>query len=332
MNDPKFIVVIGTSAGGVTALTELVAQFTPEMDAAFFIVMHLSKTAISDYLIHRLQPVSMLPCQVARDAMPIEQGHIYVAPPNEHLLVNEGQIVVGHGPEENSWRPSINVLFRSAAAAYNSHVVGIILTGYLNDGTSGMAAIKRSGGICIVQDPNEAEFADMPLSVLNNIEVDFSLRLAEFGDRLTEILKRNPKKVEVPADVIAESNIAQRMAIGVSHVENLGTHSIYTCPDCGGVLWQVKDDKINRFRCYTGHSYDENELLATQGHKMEGSMWVAVRMMEERKNLYGKIAQDHLKKGHVRIASAYERQALEIEEHIETLREVLISIEKGRLN
>jgi two-component system chemotaxis response regulator CheB len=327
---PKFVVVIGTSAGGVAALSELVGQLNPTMDAAFFIVMHLSNTAISDFLVHRLQPHTNLKCVVATDAIAVQRGHIYLAPPNQHMILIRDQIVVGHGPKENSWRPSIDVLFRSAAAAYNSHTIGIILTGFLNDGTAGMIALKQSGGICIVQDPNEAEFPDMPLSVLNNLQVDHSISLANMSEVLSGLLEREPIAVEPPSHVLAEADIAARMAVGIERVNGLGNHTVYNCPDCGGGLWQINGEEITRYRCYTGHTYNENELLSKLGDNVESTLWVAVRMMEERSNMYSKIARDNRKKGLARISDSYDRNADELKKHIDTLRDILVLIQKSR--
>jgi two-component system chemotaxis response regulator CheB len=331
MDHPKFIVVIGTSAGGFTALGEMVNQLDKGMDAAFFVVMHLSRTAISDYLVQRLQPQTKLMCLVAKDAMPIEKGRIYVAPPNEHLIIIKDQLVVGHGPEENSWRPSIDVLFRSAAATYDSRVIGIVLTGFLNDGTAGMESIKRSGGICIVQDPNEAEVPDMPLNVLNNLQVDHSIGLGKMGKILSNIFQSNPVATVPPPDVVAEASIAERMVVGIDRVEDLGDRSVYTCPDCGGGLWEVQGDTLNRFRCFTGHSYTEDELGIRQGANVEHSLWIAVRMMEERRNLYNKIAVEHQKRGLSRIGTTYQNNADNLKEHVDTLKQVLVSIQQTRV-
>ena len=330
MDRPGFIVVIGTSSGGVAALAEFVSQLDEKMDAAFFIVMHLSNTALSDFLVQRLQPATNLKCLVAKDAAPIEKGHIYIAPPNEHLVVTNNQIVVGYGPRENSWRPSIDVLFRSAAAAYNSRVIGIILTGFLYDGTSGMMAVKRSGGVAIVQDPNEAEVPDMPLSVLNNMEVDHCIGLNRLGETLRHVMAHKPEPVEPPAEIIAEAQLAARMAVGIDNVSRLGNRSIYSCPDCGGGLWKIEDEGLTRYRCYTGHTYDEAELLTKQGEGVEATLWVAVRMMEERSTLYMKIAKDHQKRGIQRIAASYQQQVGELKYHIDTLKKILIQIQQSR--
>jgi two-component system chemotaxis response regulator CheB len=330
MKSPKFVVVIGTSAGGLSALSELIPQLNSEMNAAFFIVMHLSKSAISDYLAHRLQPLTSLTCHVAKDAMQIERGHIYIAPPNEHLIVIKDQVVVGHGPAENLWRPSIDVLFRSAAAAYNSYCIGIILTGYLNDGTAGMTAIKRSGGVCIVQDPNEAEVADMPLNVLNNMEVDHAAGLGEIGDILGIVMAHERTPVDPPPEIVAEAEIASRMAVGIDRVTRLGQRSVYSCPDCGGGLWKLGGEGMTRYRCYTGHTYNESDLLSKQGDNIEETLWVAVRMMEERNNLYVKMASDNRKKGISRLATGYDHQASESKGHIDTLKKVLVEIQRNR--
>lgn len=205
MNEPKFVIVVGASAGGLNALSEFAGQLKAGMDAAVFVVMHLSRTSVSDFLMHRLQPLTELTCEIATEGATIKKGHLYVAASNLHLLVKKGKIKLGRGPEENRWRPSIDVLFRSAAAAYSTRVIGVVLTGLLNDGTTGMLAIKRSGGTCIVQDPNEAEYPDMPLSVLNNMEVNYCISLADMGDVILEITQTIPEERPAPEDVIIES-------------------------------------------------------------------------------------------------------------------------------
>jgi two-component system chemotaxis response regulator CheB len=185
--EPRFIVVMGTSAGGFSALTELVQQFDKSIDAALFIVMHLSYESICDFLVHRLQQFTELPCQVGDSGMIIERGHIYIAPSKFHMQIKDNHVLIGRGHEETRWRPSIDVLFRSAAASYGGQVIGIVLTGLLNDGTAGMVAIKECGGKCIVQDPTEAEYPSMPMAVLNSVEVDACVALAKIGDVIKEM-------------------------------------------------------------------------------------------------------------------------------------------------
>ncbi|MGI8635484.1 MAG: chemotaxis protein CheB, partial [Segetibacter sp.] len=253
MSQPKFVIVVGTSAGGMNALSEFVGQLNAGMDAAVFIVMHLSATTISDFLRQRLQPFTQLQCEIATDGIAIKKDHIYIAAPNLHLLVKKGTILIGRGPQENQWRPSIDVLFRSAAAAYNTRAIGVVLTGMLNDGTAGMLAIKRSGGTCIVQNPEEAEYPDMPISVLDNMEVDYCISLANMGEVIVGITQTSPEEKPAPNDVIIESQISERVVVDYDNVKQLGEKSIYACPDCGGGLWNINkggegQGKADRYR------------------------------------------------------------------------------------
>lgn len=334
MNEPKFVVVVGTSAGGLKALSEFAGQLEPGMDAAIFIVMHLSRTSISDFLMLQIQKFTQLPCEVARDGASIEAGHIYIAPPNAHLLVKKGSIILGRGPEENRWRPSIDVLFRSAAAAYSTRAIGIILTGLLDDGTTGMLAIKRSGGSCIVQDPNEAEFPDMPMSVLNNMDVDYSISLADMGEVIANITKTSPEEKPAPEDVIIESQIAERVVVDYDNVRQLGEKSIYACPDCGGGLWEINKsddgiDRVNRYRCHIGHSYSEKDLVIKQGEIFEATLWTALRIMEERKTLLKKMEEDNRKRGFSTFAKSYKEKADIIQGHVDKMKEVLFASQKS---
>jgi two-component system, chemotaxis family, protein-glutamate methylesterase/glutaminase len=331
MKEPKFIIVVGTSAGGMNALIELVAQLAEDIEAAVFIVMHLSRNSISDFLVHRLQPHTLLKCEVAKDGAAIEKGHIYVAAPNQHLLVKMDKIILGRGPEENRWRPSIDVLFRSAAVAYNTRVIGIILTGSLDDGTTGMLAIKRSGGICIVQDPNEAEYPDMPLSVLNSMEVDHSVSLAKMGGIIFEKTQGEPEQIAAPPDIIIESEIAERVVVDYDNVRKIGEKSIFACPDCGGGLWAINKQtgKTDRYRCHIGHSYSESDLVIKQGQILESTLWTALRIMEERRNLLKKMEDDNLNKGLSKMALSYQEKGRDIQFHVDKMKEILYATQES---
>ncbi|HVG16309.1 MAG TPA: chemotaxis protein CheB [Chitinophagaceae bacterium] len=322
--EPKHIIVIGTSAGGLNALNEIVSQLEKDWDAAFLIVLHLSRKGIADFLVFRLQQYTTLKCVLGADGITIEKGHIYIAPPAYHLLVRDGQLRLGRGPEENRWKPSIDVLFRSAAATYNGRVTGIILTGLHDDGTSGMSAIKRSGGTSIVQDPNQAEYPEMPMSVLNKMEVDYCVPLVEMGTVLKDIIiNKIPEETTVPSEVVAEAAIAEKMATSIENVEALGDRSNYTCPDCGGSLWQVRKDVAGRYRCFTGHSYTEADLVVKQSENIEATLWVALRMMEERKNLLKKMERQTRDRGFERFAKDHMVEGREVQHHIDTLRDLL---------
>ncbi len=333
MDNPKFVIVVGASAGGMSALSELVSQLKTRMDAAVFIVMHLSQTSISDFLMHHLKPLTQLECEIATEGASIKKGHIYIASPNLHLLVKKGNIILGRGPQENRWRPSIDVLFRSAAAAYSTRVIGVVLTGLLDDGTTGMLAIKRSGGITIVQDPNEAEYPDMPLSVLNSMEVDYCVPLTAMGEIISGIIQTTPEEKPAPDDVIIESQIAERVVVDYENVKRLGEKSIYACPDCGGGLWDITkagDDKgrVVRYRCHIGHSYSEKDLVIKQGEIFESTLWTALRIMEERKTLLKKMEDDHAKRGFSTMAKDYKEKGNNIQVHVDKMKEVLFASQK----
>ena len=326
-NRPEYIIVVGASAGGLNALTELVGHLKPDLNIAVFIVMHIASTSVSDFLVLRLQPHTLLKCVIAEDGMPVEQGHIYIGSSAGHLLIKENNIQIGRGPEENRWKPSIDVLFRSAAAAWSSRVIGIVLTGLLDDGTTGMIALKKSGAVCIVQDPNEAEYPDMPLSVLGAIEVDYCVPLAEIGNKITTLVS-SPLRDRIPApqEVLIEAEIAFNVVSGYSNVEKLGQKSHFACPDCGGGLWHVDEDaKIDRYRCHIGHAYTESDLALKQNEVLESTLWVALRMMEERKTLLNKMEKRNLESGFKLGAANYKKKITELDVHIEKLKEVLFA-------
>lgn len=326
---PKFIVVVGTSAGGYSALTEFISQLGEEMDAAFFIVMHLSDRGIGGYLVNQMQKFTPLFCTEVTQSTLIERGVIYFAHPGKHLIIKENEVIIGHGPEENRWRPSIDVLFRSGAVAYDGHTIGVILTGLLDDGTSGMLAIKRCGGTSIVQDPNEAEYPDMPLSVLKEMNVDFCVPLVQMGAIISKVIAtKEIKETAIPPDIIKEVEITENGVQKLEELSQLGNHSMLTCPDCGGVLFELKDGSATRFRCHTGHSYSTNDLLLKQNKNLESTLWVALRTLQERKRLLTQLAEKNIERGFNRTAADYSDKISELEIHINNLKSLLFATEE----
>jgi two-component system chemotaxis response regulator CheB len=189
------------------------------------------------------------------------------------------------GPHENKYKPSIDVLFRSAAVNFGNRIIAVILTGMLEDGTSGMSAVKKSGGIGIVQNPADAEFSSMPLSVLSNIEVDYQADLLAIPQIITSILSNPlPAAIPIPNEIQIEARITKNMMSNIDDLKSFADHSDYVCPDCGGGLWAVRDDPA-RYRCHTGHVYTEKLLRLLQDEKIEESVWVSIRMLEEKSNL-----------------------------------------------
>jgi two-component system, chemotaxis family, protein-glutamate methylesterase/glutaminase len=322
--EPTYVVVIGASSGGFTALVELVSQLNPENDAAYFVVLHLSSKSISGFLAHKLQDHTKLKCILAMDGMPIQRGYIYVAMPNHHLVMTKTEVRLGHGPSENRWRPSIDVLFRAAATYFANRTIGIVLTGLLNDGTTGMSSIKRSGGVTIVQDPNEAEYPDMPFSVINAMQVDYVVSLTEMGTLLEELTKSIPEtESEAPSDVVLDAKVSGEAITDIATTLKIGKPTVYTCPDCGGVLFEHGQDAILKFKCHIGHSYTVRDLLKKQTEEVEDSLWYAIRSLEQRRNLLKTLADRYQQTGNQFMATDYEKRTTEIQMHIDKLKGII---------
>jgi two-component system, chemotaxis family, protein-glutamate methylesterase/glutaminase len=325
-SDPKFIVVIGASAGGFHSLVELMAELDGQLDIAVLAVLHVTKMSKPSAVLERLQPVTSFRCKFAEDNETIARGHFYLAPPDVHLLVKDGKTLLGRGPTENRWRPSIDMLFRSAAANYNSRSIGIILSGLLQDGTSGMDAIQRSGGTLIVQDPNEAEYPDMPSSVLQNLKADYVVSLAQMGAILKEKTSNGmPPRHEVPHVIAMEARIAEKVATAIENLWEIGEKSDFTCPKCGGGLYELKEGPLVHLKCHVGHSFTEGELLFELDHSLESTLWVALRMMEERRLLLKKLITEETDRGWLRSASLKQEREEEMQRHIDRLKEVLFA-------
>lgn len=315
------VVVIGASAGGLDALSRLIAQLPSDFPAPIFVVQHMSADATGEALKRALGRVGKLPCSEGKHGSTIKSGHIYLAPPDHHLMLGKGKMLVTKGARENRSRPSIDPLFRSAAVAYRSKVIGVVLTGYLDDGTAGMIAIKRCGGVCVVQDPADAAYPDMPQNVINQVKVDHVVPLAEIGALLLKLLEQ-PRRADraVPPDIAIEARIAERVLSDLPSVEAVGEQVPFNCPGCGGVLWEVAEGKLLRYRCHTGNAYTSAVLLNEQTTKIEETLWIALRMFEERRNLLTTMS-----KGKGKGMASTAARAKESEVHIERIRALLRS-------
>ena len=320
------IVVIGTSAGGLQALIQLISQLPPDFPLPILIVQHIAADATGSVLLDEMKKCSKLKCAHAVNGKSITSGKLYIAPSGHHLMVgNDKKILITKGAHENRSRPAIDPLFRSAAVAFGNKVIGIVLTGYLNDGASGLLAIKRCGGICIVQDPEDAQYPDMPRNALNQVKADYCIPISEMGSILSQLaLRKTGKSKPTPKDILIESKIAERVLSDLDSVNALGEQVPFNCPGCGGILWQINGSDM-RFRCHTGHAYTSETLLAEQSNKIEETMWTALRMFEERKNLLTTMAKNQ--SGRV-AASTLERAKLS-DVHIKRIRLMLQSNNKG---
>ncbi|WP_069658278.1 chemotaxis protein CheB [Arcticibacter eurypsychrophilus] len=316
MDSIKYIIVIGASAGGFKAIIDLVSKIPSNLPTAVFVVLHLSKDSMVEVLQHHMGKYTSLICRIPQDMEVIKRGYVYIAPTDRHMLLKKGLIRITKGPHENRWRPSIDVLFRSAAASYNSRVVGIVLTGMLYDGTSGMSAIKRSGGITIVQEPFEAEFPDMPTSVINNVLVDYRVHIGDIGYILEDIFSKSIQIKQIPEDVMIEAEITERTVNSIDALEKIAQQSTYACPQCGGGLWKINNDHTHRYRCHTGHTFYEKLLLESQAESVEESIWVSIRLLEEREKLLKTIAKHDCESGNMELKAINAARAEMIETHI----------------
>lgn len=327
-------VVVGASAGGVQALTTLVAGLPEDLPAAVVLVLHIPSDS-PGLLPAILARECRLPVGHATDREPIRRGRVYVAPPNLHLLIERERVRLVHGPKENLHRPSIDALFRSAARWAGPRTIGVVLTGALDDGTVGMRAIKQRGGITIVQDPTEALFPSMPMSVMRDIKVDYSVPLREIApllDQLSRATAEEEGRYLVAEDVDIEARIAQQdmdSAELIASVEKLGRISKLTCPDCHGALWEITDEDILRFRCHVGHAFSADSLSNGQGQMLEVALWSAIRALEEQMILAKRITDRARKANHIHAVQNFERRAREAEEHSSALRRLLLSGKKG---
>jgi two-component system chemotaxis response regulator CheB len=323
----KKVVVIGTSAGGLNALKTLVSQLQKGFAAPILVVQHISAHATGSVLLDALNKLGNLKCEHAVHGTKLKNGHLYLATSDHHLMIDEDErILVTKGAQENRSRPAIDPLFRSAAVIFGTRVIGILLTGYLDDGTAGMIAIKRCGGTCIVQDPADAEYPDMPQNALNQIEFDYCLPLLEMGSLLYQLIANKAAKSKpTPKDILIETKIAKRVLSDLPSVNALGDQVPFNCPGCGGVLWKVEKGSSMRYRCHTGHAYTAATLLAEQTMKIEETMWTALRMFEERKNLLTTISND-LRGAPAK--SALERANLS-QMHIDRIKAILLANDEG---
>jgi two-component system chemotaxis response regulator CheB len=331
MNPIRNLIAIGASAGGIRAIIKVIEGFPETIDAAIMIVLHLSRKSSAENIIEIFQRHTALKCEVAEDKMEIERGKIYLAQPEHHLLVHDHIMHINNGPEENRYRPSIDVLFRSVAVHFGNRAIGIILTGMLEDGTSGMHAIKSCGGLCLVQNPSEAEYSDMPQSVIRRIEVDYTADLVEIPIIVQNILNNPlPPQIAIPNELKVEAEITEQLMSDINDLKKIAQRSDFVCPDCGGGLWEIKRDPAHRYRCHTGHVYTEKLLYELQDVKIEESIWVSIRMLEEKRNMLRLLAGRKITNNLDPEISLNGKRIDEIDEHINRLKILLIKLSHNR--
>lgn len=319
------LIVVGASAGGVEALMTLVRSLPADLAAAICIVVHMPPDSPS-LLPRLLTRAGALPAHRAEHGQRLTPGQIAIAPPDYHLIVRPGHLELSHGPRENRNRPAIDVLFRSAALAYGPRVVGVILTGTLDDGTAGMRLIKARGGVAVVQDPTDALFPSMPLHVIEAGAVDHVLPVAEMPELLTT-LSREPASGGEPATEATREEVAMADAdlslmMGETHP---GTPSVFACPDCGGVLWELNNGDLVHYRCRVGHAFSADSLLEAQADGVEGALWMALRALEEQADLAQRLEARAHAQNHPRLVERYAERFRQAEANAAKLRQLLLA-------
>jgi two-component system chemotaxis response regulator CheB len=321
------IIVIGASAGGVEALLSLVRELPAELPASLFVVVHFppDSNSVLPAILSRNGPLA---ATHAVHGERIETGRIYVAPPDRHLLIKKGHLHLSRGPRENATRPAVDPLFRTAAQAYGARVVGVVLSGTLDDGTVGLGMVRKRGGVAVAQDPGDASYPGMPASAIENVGVHHVLRAREIGPLLARLAAEPAQEDDVPVPPLTdeeeyEIDIAEMDADAVLGPPPKGAPSGLTCPECRGSIWEMGEGESLHFRCRLGHSYSPETMFSQQTGAVEAAIWSAAQVLEERVQLARRLEERMARRGHQRIAARYREQAAEASRQAAVLRRVL---------
>jgi two-component system chemotaxis response regulator CheB len=320
------IITIGASAGGVGALSHLLSRLPGDLPAAVLVVQHLSAGG-GRGLAAIFDRAGKLPVKWADRGETIAPGTVYVAPPDLHLLVDAVGVRLNTGARESFARPSINRLFRTAAAAYGSRVIGVLLTGLLQDGVDGLRAIRRVGGLTIAQRPGEAHSPDLPLAAIQAGVVELVLGLDELAERLPRLVGEDAMAGRIPDDLVAEAAMDLEAPPDPRRMTAIGERTNIMCPDCGGPLWAGGDERTRSFRCYLGHAHDIRQLLETESHEVERALWIAVRSLHDRAATLDVLASDSRRMGNILAAESFAKRADETRGHADRAREFLLRLQ-----
>jgi two-component system chemotaxis response regulator CheB len=324
------IIVIGASQGGVEALKTLASGLPADLPAAVFVVLHTSPYHKS-YLPEILSRVGPLRATHAFEGEEIQPGRIYIAPPDHHLMVNDGHARVTRGPKENFARPAVDPLFRSAANNHGPRVVGVVLTGELDDGTDGLVEVKAKGGIAVVEDPQTAFSPSMPRSALEYVKVDYCLPLAEIAPLLVR-LALDPVEAATINSVSTQAKKIERAEVAMKgNSEEHERPAAFTCPECRCTLWEQENGGLLRFHCRVGHAFSPKSLLAGQSEALENALWAAISLMEERAAFTERLSAEARKHNQAELASAYKEEAHRAPQHTALIRQILLNQGKWAL-
>jgi two-component system chemotaxis response regulator CheB len=318
------VVVIGASAGGVGFLQRVVERLPPRFPAAVFVALHLPD-GVRSMLPAILERAGPLKVSHPENGERIRRGRIYVAPPGFHLTLEAGRMRVTRGAREHGLRPAIDPLFRSAALVFGPRVIGVVLSGLLDDGTVGLKEIKRAGGVAVVQDPSETPWPSMPESALAHVAVDYKVSASEIGELLeTLVASGDASAVGRPMDEDLEKEVNE-LTMHEDERDHPGEPSPYSCPECGGVLWELQDGEMLRFRCRVGHAYTSETLTSEQATAVEHALWSALRALEEQAAVRRRIGQRMRRLGHHSSAAKFEQRVVELEAQAQSVRDLLMT-------
>ncbi|HJQ85563.1 MAG TPA: chemotaxis protein CheB [Candidatus Binatia bacterium] len=318
---PRDIVVIGASAGGIGALVDVVSRLPSRLPATLFVAVHSSANSpgLLPELLSRAGP---LPAEHAVDGQMFQHGRIYVAPPDRHLLVEDGTVMVTRGPHENLFRPAVDPLFRSAARSCGDRVVAIVLSGGLDDGSQGLRLVKQHGGVAVVQDMDDALVPGMPASALRAVTVDHVRRACDMGPLIAELADHAPP-LESRAMRRPKRDVAETGTHGLHEEKPPGELSGFTCPACGGALWEESDRDMVDYACHVGHRFTGESLATGHDALVEGALWSAVRALEEKAAIRRRLAQRAELGQLAATARVYERSAADSEQQANAVRALL---------
>jgi len=321
MDETLDTIVIGGSAGSLPALKTILPQLDRNIPASIIICQHypvIAETRVADLL----APLSSLPVTVAQDGMPLEHGRVYFAAPDVHLMLGKSHIHLRRGAHENRFRPAIDPLFRSAAVFRSTRVAGVILSGLLDDGAAGARAIARTGGQIIVQAPETADFPDMPRAALRAVPGAKSVSVDDIASCLTKLAGSPvPAAEPIPRDIGLEVKIAGLEDASMEKESELGELSPYNCPDCNGVLWQIEDGPLTRFRCHTGHAYSMEALSVSQDEALNSSLFKSLRAHKGRVELLQQMARGT---DNIKARDDYEKRAAQVQIDAERIEQILL--------
>jgi two-component system chemotaxis response regulator CheB len=322
MEPVERLIVIGTSAEGFNALRWLLAKLPLDLKASVLVVVHMSpnEQALLDILSQHIE----LPIRYARDMDPLVEGEVLLAPPDRHMRVENSKIRIVYGPKENFERPSIDPLFRSAAMHFRERVLGVTLPGNMDDGVLGLEVIKCHGGVTLAQDPLEAVSPFMVSDRLDHTHVDYWLPINQLAAQLIDLTNTviEPSQKEV-SSITTEDQVSKQRSSGIPYLNSIGKPSPFGCPECQGVLYEIKQSREFHFRCHTGHSYSAELLATSQERLAEEAMWTATRVYDEKEALHHRLAQQARKNGHKECYEKHREQAEKARKCSARLREMI---------